>query len=74
MFNRYVKNICFQKMANDCQNKKDAEFNGDHRLPTPTIECPFTKLATEAFLVFDALSNESVDVREVGTIIRSLGE
>ncbi|EFX86400.1 hypothetical protein DAPPUDRAFT_35746, partial [Daphnia pulex] len=40
---------------------------------TPAIECPFTKLATEAFLVFDALNNESVDVREVGTIIRSLG-
>lgn len=38
------------------------------------MECPFVKLATEAFLVFDATNNESVDVREVGTIIRSLGE
>ncbi len=61
-------------MASNSQSKKDAEFTGDHQLQTPAIECPFNKLATEAFLVFDALNNESVDVREVGTIIRSLGE
>ena len=35
--------------------------------------CPFVKQATEAFLVFDSDKTETVDVREVGTIIRSLG-
>lgn len=39
-----------------------------------SMECPFVKQATEAFLVFDAASNESVDVREVGTVLRSLGK
>ena len=38
------------------------------------MECPFVKQATEAFLVFDVEKTETVDVREVGTIIRSLGE
>lgn len=38
-----------------------------------SIECPFVKQATEAFLVFDVSGNETVDVREVGTIVRSLG-
>ncbi len=37
-------------------------------------ECPFVKQATDAFLVFDSEKTETVDVREVGTIIRSLGE
>lgn len=38
------------------------------------MECPFAKQATEAFLVFDSEKTETVDVREVGTIIRSLGK
>jgi len=37
------------------------------------MDCPIVKQVTEAFLVFDLERNETVDVREVGTIIRSLG-
>lgn len=37
------------------------------------MECPIVKQVTEAFLTFDLEKNETVDVREVGTIIRSLG-
>ena len=37
------------------------------------MDCPFTKQATEAFLVFDQENTETLDVREVGTVIRSLG-
>jgi Ca2+-binding EF-hand superfamily protein len=32
------------------------------------------KIIIEAFVVFDHASSNTVDVREVGTIIRSLGE
>lgn len=39
-----------------------------------SVECPFARQATDAFLVFDVSGNETVDVREVGTIIRSLGK
>ncbi|KAK4002070.1 dynein regulatory complex protein 8 [Daphnia magna] len=59
-------------MANRSQGKRDAN-SAEHPLPTSSMECPFNKLATEAFLVFDEANNETVDVREVGTIIRSLG-
>lgn len=37
------------------------------------MDCPIVKQVTEAFLVFDLERKETVDVREVGTIIRSLG-
>lgn len=60
-------------MANRSQGKRDAN-SAEHPLPTSSMECPFNKLATEAFLVFDEANNETVDVREVGTIIRSLGK
>lgn len=53
--------------------KAGSSSEADNQSTTST-ECPFIKLATEAFLVFDAANNESVDVREVGTIIRSLGK
>lgn len=47
---------------------------GNPNHPAPMAECPFVKQATDAFLVFDSEKTETVDVREVGTIIRSLGE
>ena len=37
------------------------------------MDCPIVKQVTEAFLAFDLEHKESIDVREVGTIIRSLG-
>lgn len=61
-------------MANKSQSKKMTNLDVEPQSSAASTECPFVKQATEAFLVFDAASNESVDVREVGTIIRSLGK
>ena len=62
--------VCCHKMAT---SKKTGNSEADNQSTTST-ECPFIKVATEAFLVFDATNNETVDVREIGTIIRSLGK
>lgn len=59
-------------MSTKGQSKKLANFAADPQ--SAPVECPFVKQATEAFLVFDSTGNETVDVREVGTIIRSLGK
>lgn len=53
--------------------KEAKDANADNQ-PAAPAECPFQKQATEAFLVFDSSNNETVDVREIGTIIRSLGK
>ncbi|XP_073401247.1 dynein regulatory complex protein 8 isoform X2 [Dendrobates tinctorius] len=44
-----------------------------HRLRTEALVSDLQKRITEAFEVFDHESNKTVDVREIGTIIRSLG-
>jgi Ca2+-binding EF-hand superfamily protein len=43
----------------------------DKRRLNPKIE--IEKRITEAFLVFDTQANRQADVREIGTIVRSLG-
>ena len=46
-------------------------LRNDERRQNPKIE--IEKRITEAFLVFDTQANRQADVREIGTIVRSLG-
>ena len=41
---------------------------------TVALDPNLVKQVTEAFLIFDSQNNGALDVREVGTILRSLGK
>ena len=61
-------------MADKSPEIKKRDHSAENQATSTSVDCPFSRQATEAFLIFDASNNETVDVREIGTIIRSLGK